>query len=43
MQDFLERLPDALPVSLIPYLLFAGGAALTGLFFALAYILNRRE
>ena len=43
MQDFLERLPEALPVSLIPYLLFVAGAAVTGFFFALAYILNRKE
>ena len=43
MRELLEGLSEALPVSLIPYLLFIGGAVVTGVFFALAFILNRKE
>ena len=43
MRDLLEGLSEALPVSLIPYALFFVGAVVTGLFFALARILNRKE
>ena len=43
MKELLDALSEALPVSLIPYALFLVGAVVTGFFFALAYILNRKE